>query len=185
MKLIIPRPPADQKPDVPLSVMGLSAEDRKLWWEVYRQDEADAQFAENYRRIKAIEADVKNNPNRQLRVLLVSCSGRDDKLSCAHEKARSTTVLENLTKRFENQKVKAVHVNLWDANIEHCNGCYGSEDYWCHWPCTCWPFDDGQKMYEEIAASDAIVIGSPINEAGAASRFYQWWHRLICVDRRI
>ena len=72
--------------------------------------------------------------------------------------------------------------DLWDLNIEHCNGCYGTEDYWCHYPCTCWPFDDMHYIYRGILKADAIVICSPVNEAQPASRFKEMWDRCISLD---
>ncbi len=37
-------------------------------------------------------------------------------------------------------------------------------------------------VYEAFLLADGIVIGTPVNEAGAASRFYQMWHRMISMD---
>jgi len=171
----------DDGPDVPVSVMGLSAKDRKIWWDVKTQQQTDARYARNYQRIKEAQTEFERE-DRKKRVLLISTSGRNNKDSCAHEEARSNKVIRDLVQRFTAAGCETAHHDLWDLNIEHCNGCYGTEDYWCHWPCTCWPFDDGQVLYEEIVKADAIVIGSPVNEASMTSRFTQFWHRCICVD---
>lgn len=159
-------------------VMGLSAKGRKSWFELMDQEVVDAKFADNFKRIlRAV--DKAGDPERPTNILLISSSGRNTKLSCAHETARSTKVLASIKKRL---KVNARSLNLWDKNIEHCNGCYGSHQSWCHWPCTCWPFDDMIDMYEAFLLADGVVIATPVNEAGAASRFTQMWHRLISMD---
>lgn len=180
-------PPKEEAPgDSPKSspyrsVMGMSARDREFWWDVVPPEEIDAQYAKNYDRIKEAEEKAKD-PNRPLYILLVSCSGRNDKESCAREQARSNITIQEVGERFIKVGAKILLIDLWDLNIEHCNGCYGSHDAWCHWPCTCWPFDDMHDLYVAFSLADAIVIGSPVNEASAASRFYEMWHRMISMD---
>ncbi len=88
-----------------LSVMGVSGANRKPWFEVFSAEEISAQFAENHRRIKEAEAYAKR-PGRPLNALLLATSGRNNKLSCAHENSRSTEVLNVAKKRLKELGVK-------------------------------------------------------------------------------
>jgi len=162
-------------------IMGLSSKNRKSWFEVMPQKAVDAQFAKNYNRMMRAQAKAKD-PNRPTNILIITCSGRNNKLSCAHMESRSHKILTGVKRKFEEKGANARLIDLWDLNIEHCNGCYGSHQAWCHWPCSCWPMDDMYDVYEAFLLADGVVIGSPVNEASAASRLYQMWHRMISMD---
>lgn len=51
---------------------------------------------------------------------------------------------------------ETVHINLYDYNIEHCNGC---------WACVktnkCILKDDFQKVFDQIKDADVVFIGAP------------------------
>ena len=80
------------------------------------------------------------------------------------------TILESASENGADTKF----YKLIEMNISHCLGCFN-----CRETGTCVTNDDMQLMHQEIQASDAIIIGSPVYMWQVSGQTKQFMDRLV------
>lgn len=71
--------------------------------------------------------------------------------------------------------------NLNEFQINHCWCCYSMRDNACTYPCRD-QLDDMSAFHEMIAASKAVIVGSPINWNNMSARLKDFLDRTTCLQ---
>jgi len=152
------------------------------WWKHLDLEEAKKPWNKNLAACKqAIEYHYKKE--RPLEVLVVHGSGRDPKLSCAHERSNSELILETGLQAIENEKdINIERVRLREYKIETCNNCLSSTSYLCGFPCDCFPDDPMHKLYPKVLTCDVLLCSTGINQSSMSSSLKLFCDRLISLD---
>lgn len=93
------------------------------------------------------------------------------------ENGITAEILHIIEKRLINNGVKVNFVNLSKLDFSNCSGCCS-----CYKTGKCYMYDDDEKLSQEIAGSDGIVIGSPTyasNISGLLKQFIDRGHFVI------
>ena len=93
------------------------------------------------------------------------------------ENGITAKLLHVIEKRLINNGVKVHFVDLGKLDFSNCSGCCS-----CYKTGKCYMYDDAEKLSQEIAASDGIVIGSPTyasNISGILKQFIDRGHFVI------
>jgi multimeric flavodoxin WrbA/rubredoxin len=73
--------------------------------------------------------------------------------------------------------------NISEFRIDHCWCCYSMRDNACTYPCRN-QNDDMAAFHEMVAASEAVIVGSPINWNNMSARLKDFLDRLNCIQNR-
>jgi multimeric flavodoxin WrbA len=145
----------------------------------------NAQYKLNILKLRQAE-EARQAKDRPLFVCVLHGSGRHPELSCAHELSNSQLLLERgleLAKKEWNEPVEVETHVLREYVLEPCNACYSTASALCNFPCSCFPGDDiSTKLYPSIMKADVLLLSTPVNQAGVASRLDIVLSRLISLD---
>ncbi len=104
-----------------------------------------------------------------MKIIIINGSPRENGITA--------NILHIIEKRLINNGVKVHFVDLGKLDISNCSGCCS-----CYKTGKCYMYDDAEKLSQEIAVSDGIVIGSPTyasNISGILKQFIDRGHFVI------
>lgn len=149
------------------------------WYEHVSLAEATEQHAKNTEGVRAAVSDYQRK-DRPLRILAIHGSGRTATTSAVEESNSKVLLRTGLEAVPDGMEVD--EVELRTMAIEPCNGCYSTTSALCHFPCTCFPFDDMQQLYQKVLRSDVLLFSTGVNQSMVSTRLKAFIDRLISLD---
>jgi multimeric flavodoxin WrbA len=100
----------------------------------------------------------------------------------SNHRANNTGYMVDLVEEVLKEKgVSYRRYNLNEFQINHCWCCYSMRDNACRYPCRD-QLDDMPAFHEMIIASNAVIVGSPVNWNNMSARLKDFLDRLNCIQ---
>ncbi len=155
--------------------------------------ELSVEWVEARHRLLAAQARWAR-PDTPPRVLLVSCSARNDG-SCPGEIAKTYRLAKIAREAMDQAGIETDLLDLslltsdYDRHIHPCKGCASTAMPLCHWPCSCYPNHSlGQtgdwmnEIYERWVSAHGVLLLTPVYWYQATSPLKLMIDRLVCAD---